>query len=153
MKKIILFSVITAVGITGAIVSTLFFTGAFRSNAEQSAQVEVEQDLSPKDAIYHEFHPSFVVNFEGNSSKRFMQLDLVAMAYEEEAIEALKHHMPLVRNNLLMVFGVQGSESLATREGKEHLRQEALKTVQLVMEEHYGKEGIADIYFTKFVMQ
>lgn len=154
MKKIIIFSVLGLLLLGGAVGGTLYFTGAFDSSDAAAAEAApAALEPKPADAIYFEFRPEFVVNFEGNSRPRYMQANLVAVSYDTDAIEALELHMPLVRNNLLLLFAEQKSESLKSREGKEALLEKALAVVQEVMTEQYGKEGIDNVYFTRLVMQ
>lgn len=149
-KKVILFSVIGLL-VIGLVAGGLFFMGVFGGEEEEVAEAEVVE--KPKEKIYFEFQPPFLVNFENQTAKKFMQIDLVAMSYEQSAVEALEHHMPIIRNNLLLIFGEKDSEALSTREGKESLRKETLEAVRLVMKEQFGDEAIEDVYFTKFVMQ
>ena len=75
------------------------------------------------------------------------------MAKEQSSIDDLVLHMPAVRNNVLMTLSTKTSDEVATLEGKEELRKEVLETVRKTMEEKTGKEGIEDLYFTKFVAQ
>lgn len=159
MKKILLFSLVGLVLVGGSVAGTLFFTGAFNESDAAVVQAEDGEESAPKpkpnavDAKYLEFDPDFTVNFAGESRTRYMQIDLVAVAYDDKAIEALELHMPVVRNDLLLLFGDQNSDQLRTREGKESLRKQALATIHDVMNERFGEQGIEDVYFTRFVMQ
>jgi len=74
-------------------------------------------------------------------------------AAEAEAAKAVEEHMPVIRNSLVMLFSGQKYEDVATREGKERLRQQTLAEIRKVLEERTGKPGIEDVYFTAFVMQ
>ena len=69
-------------------------------------------------------------------------------------MELLKTNDPVVRNDLLLLFGNQKYEVLATRDGKEKLRTEALAAVRQVVQGAGGKpDHIEQVYFTSFVMQ
>jgi len=59
----------------------------------------------------------------------------------------------MIRNNLLMTISTQGSEHLATRDGKQALRAEMLEEVGEIMEKMTGKNEVVDLFFTTFVMQ
>ena len=75
------------------------------------------------------------------------------MARDESAIEEVTRHNPVIRNDLLMLFGGQDLNELYGREGKEALRVAARETVQRVLEYNTGDPGIEDLYFTSFVVQ
>ena len=106
-----------------------------------------------KPIFYHEFTPEIVVNFPGDSQPRYMQLSLTAVTHDEAAVPALGLHEPAIRNDLLMLFSGLEAAALASREGKEGMRKQALATVQRIMTQRYGSEAVDDLYFTRFVMQ
>ena len=152
-KKIIILIalgiVILAVGAGGA----MLFMSSNDPDEAETAEETVEEEMEKKMSIYHELHPAFVANFSGKSKKRYMQVYVVAMAYEDSVIEDLKMHMPAVRNDVLMTLSATKSEEVETVEGKEALRQKVLSKIKETMQEKTGGEGIEDIYFTKFVVQ
>jgi flagellar FliL protein len=60
----------------------------------------------------------------------------------------------VVKNDLLLLFGGQKYEELATREGKEKLRADALEAVRGIVGKAGGKAATVEaLYFTSFVMQ
>lgn len=104
--------------------------------------------------IYFALDPPFVVNFEAQQAVRFLQVTVQVMSRDPVTVELLKANDPMLRNDLLMLFGNQKYETLASREGKEALRKEALETVRHVIKTAEGKAGqIEAVYFTSFVMQ
>lgn len=115
---------------------------------------KAKKDTKPKaPPQYLAFDPPLVVSFQDQGSMRFLQVTVETMARDEETIEAVKTHMPVIRNNLLMLLGGKAVTDLTSREGKEALRQEALSEVQKVLKDNTGKPGIEDLYFTSFVVQ
>jgi flagellar FliL protein len=102
---------------------------------------------------YLAFDPPLVVSFQDQSSMRFLQVTVEVMGRDEATMEAVKSHMPVIRNNLLMLLGGKTVADLTSREGKEALRQESLKEVQKILKNNTGKPGIEDLYFTTFVVQ
>lgn len=157
LKKIILFVGMGILMLGLGIGGTVFFLGGKENPAVESAEVEEEvmeeETMMETAAIYHNLHPAFVANFSGTSKKKYMQVYVVALAREQMVIDDLKLHMPAVRNNILMTLSKKTSDEVATVEGKETLRKEVLETVRSTMKEKTGKEGIEDLYFTKFVAQ
>ena len=61
--------------------------------------------------------------------------------------------MPVIRNNLVMLFSSQTYKALMTVQGKEKLREQALREIQKVMEKETGEKVVDNVYFTSFVMQ
>jgi flagellar protein FliL len=98
--------------------------------------------------------PPFVVNFDSEQAVRFLQITVQLMSRDAATIELLKANDPIVRNDLLLLFGNQKYAQLATRDGKEALRAQALADVRKVLEAAGGHaERLEAVYFTSFVMQ
>jgi len=152
MKKIIIFAIAGIVLVGGGIGGAMFF---LKSPEETEGEEMVEEEMMPeeKDAIYEDLHPAFTVNFNDDSKKKFMQVYMVAKFYKMEDRDQFKMHMPVVRNNLLLLMSGKNSDELSSAESKEMLRKDALMAAQSVMQEIYGENLVEDIYFTKLVMQ
>lgn len=106
------------------------------------------------DPIYIPLDPAFVVNFQDKNQKtKFLKAELNVVTYNEDVPEAVMKHMPVIRNNLILLFSRQLYEDLLPHEGKEVLRAEALAEVQSVIEKQVTGSGIEDLFFTSFVMQ
>lgn len=105
-------------------------------------------------ALYHAFEEPFIVNFKERGRTRFLQVSIQVMTREADILVALETHLPLIRNNLLLLLSSQKSEEFHTPEGRESLRQAALLEVQKILEEQTGeRETIEGLYFTSFVTQ
>lgn len=157
----------------GAIGGTMFFMKGSAQKSSASAKAKAspdEADAAEEDgdaeggdaavegdkkhpATYVSLEPPFVVNFEGNSPARFLQINVEVMTRKAEYAEHIKKHMPVIRNNLVLLFGSQTHDKVNTLKGKEDLRQLALTEVQKILEEETGDAGIEALYFTSFVMQ
>ncbi|MEO8444760.1 MAG: flagellar basal body-associated FliL family protein [Gammaproteobacteria bacterium] len=116
----------------------------------------VEKPKGPP--LYLPLDPPLVVSLEDKGSIRFLQVTVELMSRDEHVITALKTHMPVIRNNLLMLLGGQAIPSLTNREDKETLRHQALTEVQKILaanpvedEDHPG--SVEELYFTSFVVQ
>jgi flagellar FliL protein len=109
---------------------------------------------APLPPQYLALDPPFVVNFEADQNVRFLQVTVQLMSRDPHTIELLKGNDPVVRDQLLMLFGNQKYEVLSTREGKEALRKQALDSVRSVIGGTGGHpERVEAVYFTSFVMQ
>jgi flagellar FliL protein len=105
-------------------------------------------------AQYIAFDPPFVVNFENAGLMRFLQVSVEVMTRDEQTAQLLRLHDPRLRNDLLLLLGNQTYEAIATREGKEALRAQALQAVAAVISAEGGKGAqVEQLYFTSFVMQ
>lgn len=98
--------------------------------------------------------PPFVVNFEPGASARFLQITAQVMTRDPHMKEFLEANNPIIRNDLLLMFGNKHVEDVATQEGKEALRTAALEAVRKIVEAEEGDpEEVEAVYFTSFVMQ
>jgi flagellar FliL protein len=104
-------------------------------------------------AIYFKFDPAFVVNFQAGEELRFLQVAVEVMSRDPVAIKAVEEHMPVLRNNLIVLFSSQDFTTISTRVGKERIRAQVLSEIQKILREKIGKPGVDEVYFTTFVMQ
>ena len=108
----------------------------------------------PTPALYLALDPPFVVNFESEQLVRFLQISVQLMSHDAQTIELLKTNDSVVRNELLLLFANQQYQVLATREGKQLLRAQALESVRKILANAGGHpERLEAVYFTSFVMQ
>jgi flagellar protein FliL len=122
-------------------------------NNETKAKENKNKSKEPKVAIYYKFDPPFVVNIQGQSGSRFLQLTLEAMTYDQAVSDQIDQNMPVIRNNILLLLSNLTSEQVATLEGKQKLREDILKEIQKVMKDKIGKPGVEEVYLTSIVMQ
>ncbi|HYP78904.1 MAG TPA: flagellar basal body-associated FliL family protein [Steroidobacteraceae bacterium] len=115
----------------------------------------VKEEAKPKlPAQFVELDPPFVVNFEPGATARFLQIAVQLMTRDAHMVEFLKANSPIIRNDLLLLFGNRHVEEVATNEGKEALRKAALDTVRKIVNSEGGKgDELEAVYFTSFVMQ
>ena len=116
-------------------------------------EVEEVTHAPPAPPVYTRVNPSLVVSYQTDSSVRFLQVTLEAMARDQASIEAFELHSPRIRNDLLMMFASETLEELSTREGKERARKMALDQVRKILAEESSTAKIEDLYFTSFVLQ
>jgi len=103
--------------------------------------------------IYIPLKPSFVVNYGGVGRLKYLKAELSVRVQDSDAANAVRHHMPYIRNNLVLLFSRQTDETLDTQVGKEALRQEALAEIRSVVETESGNGGVVDLYFENFIVQ
>jgi flagellar FliL protein len=121
-------------------------------SVDKKAIVVKQEPLPPPQ--YVALDPPFVVNFEADEQVRFLQVTVQLMSRDAGTIEVLKSNDPVVRNDLLLLFGGQKYSVIATRDGKEALRKQTLAAVRKIVASAGGKpEKVEAVYFTSFVMQ
>lgn len=111
------------------------------------------KDVQAAPAVFLALDPAFVVNFEDQGVVRFLQITVEVGARDPRVLDAVKQYMPIIRNNLVMLFSSQDLKSITSRPAKEQLRAEALTEIRKVLEEQTGDPGVENVYFTSFVMQ
>lgn len=104
-------------------------------------------------ALFYTLEPPFVVNFELPSPVRFLQVTVELELQQQADLDAVQKHLPVIRNNLLMLFSGQNYQQLRNREGKEQLREAVLAEVRSILAQRAKRDGITQVYFTHFVMQ
>lgn len=153
-KKKLLLIIIAAVVGCAAIGGGAFYFMSGKKNPETTEAAEEAEHEVKAAAIYVKFDPPFVVNFEAKGMMRFLQITLEVMTRDRATADKIKENDPIVRNDLLLLFGNQTYESISTREGKEKLRTEAKDAVAKIIEREGGNpKKVEDLYFTSFVMQ
>jgi flagellar protein FliL len=163
---VLISSLVTAATVGGGLYFALASKVEHAAAAAEEAAAE-EADASPAakkktknknknkgEALYAKLDPPFVVNFEAKGIMRFLQIQVEVMTRDPETVDLLKIHDPLIRNNLLMLFSNQNLEKISSSEGREALRQEALKSIGEAIKSEGGKpKNVENLYFTSFVMQ
>nr|HIL75978.1 flagellar basal body protein FliL [Rhodospirillales bacterium] len=130
-----------------------FFIATESTESGVQGTVAESKEPSVNELLYAELKTPLIVNFPKGSSARLIQVSVTLLVKNEETVAALKKHQPMIRNNFLLIISTQGSEYLATRDGKEVLRAEMLEEVGEIMEKMMGKNEVVDLFFTSFVMQ
>lgn len=131
-----------------------YFGGAFDPPPEPGEAANAEPVPEPKiPAQYVQFKPEFVANYKVNGRTNFLKVSINVLVREDDVRLAVDQHMPSLRNAMVMLFGAADFAALKTLEGKEALREEALKALQEIMLKELGKPGIEQVLFTEFVLQ
>ena len=119
-----------------------------------AAMAEEAKEGQPKVA-YITLSPPFVGNYalDGGPKLRVYKADVALRVNSDEAAKVVRHHEPLIRNQLVQLFSQQTDETLGSMDAKEKLRQEALKQVQQVLEQEEGKPYVEDLLFNNLIIQ
>ncbi len=120
-----------------------------------TAQVDTAEGpaLNSKRAIYIPLKPPFVVNYGGIGHLQYLKADISVRVEDVDAANSVRHHMPYIRNNLVLLLSRQTSEDMETQEGRELLRLAALEEIRGILESEDGRSGVVDLYFNNFIVQ
>jgi flagellar FliL protein len=144
----IVVAVLLAIGLS--VGATWYF---MHSAASKPAVVAETAPAGKQPAVFEPMAPAFVANYNQNGRQRYMQVSITMQGRNQADLDALKVHMPVIRNNLVMLFSGQDFATLATPVGQEMLRQKATASVQEVAQKELGKVVIEQLLFTNFVLQ
>ena len=149
-KKIILLIVGALVLIGGAIGGTLMLVGG---DNEAEPQEDIVEEVVKGDPVYVDLKPAFTVNLDPDDAVGFLQVSMQVLTFSADVAADMEKHKPLIRNNLVMLFGNQKSVDLRAPEGKEKLQKDALAVVQSIIDESGSGGEVDNVFFTTFVMQ
>ncbi|KPA88694.1 MULTISPECIES: flagellar basal body-associated protein FliL [Pseudomonas] len=153
LKLIIVIVVALLLAIGLSVGATWYFMHSAQSKPAPEAHAEAAP-AGKQPAIYEPMAPAFVANFkDATGRQRYMQVSITLLARNQADLDALKVHMPVIRNNLVMLFSGQTYETLATPVGQELLRQKATASVQEVAQKEVGKVVVEQLLFTNYVLQ
>lgn len=156
--KIILIAVgaivLLAAGVFAGPMVQKMIGGGSAGTAEDADAEAVAEAPQGKDAIYQGIHPPLLINFIDERGKgRFLQISLELLTREQSVVEAIKTHTPVIRNNLILLYGDIQYADVSTRDGKAKMLEMALEEINKILEEQTGEGGVEAVYFTNLVVQ
>jgi flagellar FliL protein len=132
--------------------AALFLTHSFGRSAQAHSRAAQHKPSGPP--LYLALDPAFVVNFQADQLVRFLQVSVEVMSRDPKTLELLKDNDPVLRNDLLILFGDQKYAVIATPAGKQQLRANALAVIRKDLAQNGGDPNkVEAVYFTSFVMQ
>lgn len=142
------------VGIGLALLSAGVFGGMTFFGGDAPAEGVAELVVADSPALYTSLHPPLVVNFKDSlGDPHFMQVTMEVMARDQNIINSVREHTPVIRNSLILLYSGAIYEEVTTREGKEKMLADGLAEIQKVMTQQVGEPGVEALYFTALVIQ
>lgn len=83
---------------------------------------------------YIAIKPPLVVNYGGPGRVKYIKAEMSLRTEDAHAAAEVSHHMPLIRDTLIMLISSVTDEQMASGEGKEKMRLEALAKVNEALE-------------------
>lgn len=121
--------------------------------AQAALAESAEGDAAAPKAIYYALMPALVGNYGSDGKLKYYKADIALRVSGAEAEAKVKHHEPLIRNQLVTLFSQQTDATIGTVQAKEALRQEALKQVQAVLTQEEGAPLVDDLLFNNLIVQ
>jgi flagellar FliL protein len=138
------------------VLSLLFMAVAVANEGAKESEAEAG-------VKYMEMTPKFTVNLA--EAKKFLLINVQLLVEGQDAIAAVKKHMPALRHGLIMLYSGRPSDELQTMEQREALRQETTVVIRETLEKMEGhgtakkshsksghQEGFQEAYFTEFLI-
>lgn len=110
--------------------------------AEASSAPEIE---------YLPVQPKLIVNLEGR--RHYLRADLQLLIKDDENLERIRKHLPLIRHTLIMYFSNLPMQKVADISQREQLREGALSEIRKLLDRYSDSYGLKDIFFTEFLVQ
>jgi len=115
-----------------------------------------EAEAAPQ-AIYYQFpaKPPIRIDFSRQSNKEvsLLQVEVALMSHDQEIISLAKTNLPMLQHSIRRLLSKQNLASVSTLEGRTALQAKALATINTILKEESGKEGIEGFFFTSFILQ
>jgi flagellar FliL protein len=103
-------------------------------------------------STYYPMDKDFTANLQGSS--HFIQVGIaVSTHYDERVIANLKADDIAVRSAILMALGDTSEEQVFTTQGKQQLQARLVNAINGTLKQKEGFGGVANVYFTSFVVQ
>lgn len=153
-KLLLIGGLVIGLAVIGALAvgGTLYFLDRDSGADEEQVASSSSKQAAKSTAFYYSFEEPFVAPMVSSDRRqRFMQISLAIKAENQQVALAVEKHMPLLKNNLNMLFTKQDYQTMQTPEGKLQLQMSAAAVVQAVMDREQMK--IDEVLITDFVMQ
>ena len=154
---IIIVAVVLLLG-GGAAAYFLLFSGddseaVVGQTSEQVEETSKESSTEGLSATYVAMPRPFVFNVMDGKRDRLVQIKVQLMVRGNDNATLAKKHIPLLEGTLVRVFGAASVAQLRNPEGKDQIREHALKSLNEATTKLEGKALVDSVLFTGFVLQ
>lgn len=119
-----------------------------------SAGTWAQDEAEVPGAVYISLGESLVVNYGGQGRLKYLRADISLRTTNSREAAIVRHHLPLIRGNLVLLFSRQDEQAVNTQTGREQLRQLALQEVNELLVEEEGRPNLVrDLLFNNFIVQ
>jgi flagellar FliL protein len=152
LKLILILTLLVLLAIGLSVVGTLWFTGADIPglSSKDTPTEEVEDVFVPSG--YTVLEKALVTTVQAEGRQRYVQVYLALEAKDQNALDAAKLHMPLLRSQLIGVLAGSDFTELQTPDGRKALAEKMLVAANGVLEQE-GEPPLLRVLFRNFVVQ
>jgi flagellar FliL protein len=104
-------------------------------------------------SLYFAIEQPFVVNLSGAANLTYLQVNVQFKLKKPEFRAPLQTQLPAIEHTMVMLLSDQTVNSIKSVQGKQALRETALKSIQQLCQTLIGDPAIDDVYFTGFIIQ
>ncbi|WP_350432209.1 flagellar basal body-associated protein FliL [Shewanella sp. H8] len=123
-----------------------------KAEEKQVADEKVAEKQVTEDYAYYGFEPDIVTNYISNRKKLgFVKISIELMVKNPDDLIILEHHDPLLRSAIVEILGNQSEDKVKSLSGREEIRRECYKTLNLLMEKEVGRSVVVNLLFTKYL--
>ncbi|MEP7205436.1 MAG: flagellar basal body-associated FliL family protein [Casimicrobiaceae bacterium] len=94
----------------------------------------------------------FTVNLAEEGGDHYLQIGIVYQVLDDKVSDAIKLHLPILRNRLLLLLSAKRPADLASAEGKKKLVDELVVAARESLP-GAGEKGVTDALLASFVIQ
>lgn len=119
----------------------------------KAGAAKAAKDAHAKPPVFVTLEP-FTVNLQhDDSSPQYLQVGLTLKVGDEQAAEAVKLHMPEIRNRVLLLLSGKSAGDISSVQGKESLSAELAREISKSVAGGGPAAAIDSVLFTSFVVQ
>jgi flagellar FliL protein len=109
--------------------------------------------VSSKPPVYVTLEP-FTVNLQQeDASSQYLQVGLSLKVSDTAIVDAIKLHMPEIRNRVQLLLSGKKASEISTLEGKTTLSTDLTREIMLPLADSAAATGLDSVLFTSFVIQ
>jgi len=110
---------------------------------------EIEEDAEGN--LYIPLAEPLVVNYGGAGRLKYLRADIALRVEDTAEASIIRHHMPLIRHKMVMLFSRQDEQAVNTQQGREQLRLAAKEEVNAALAQEEGDDALVeDLLFNNF---
>jgi len=122
--------------------------------ATDPLEAQESEEEAVASAVYVPLAGPLVVNYGGPGRLKYLKAEISLRVEGSTEAAILRHHMPLIRHKMVLLFSRQDEQTVNTQEGRETLRLAAKEEVNAALAAEEGEEALVrDLLFNNFVVQ
>lgn len=146
-KKLIIIVAAAVLALGGGGAAAWYFTQKPHAKKE-----EVKKEEPAKAPVFLTLD-TFTVNLQPDPDEKFLQVDISLQVANPETAEAIKLHMPAVKNRLLLLLTSKSAAEISTVEGKHELSSQIIEEINKPFSPNAKPQEVSEVFFTSFVVQ